>query len=167
VLLFNQSILQQLDLGDKVYRNAMALYMLTGLAGNFLAGWLARKWSLLRLMSIAMVLVSLYLLLLPALTTAAMAIVHAALLGLSGGVVVVIFFTAWGNVFGRLHLGKIQGAAQFLTVLSSAAGPWILAEVFERTGTYNPAFYALAPAILAVAIAGWLVRLPGGVKRDV
>jgi MFS family permease len=160
VLLFNQSILQQLGLGEGVYRNAMALYMLTGLLGNFLAGWLARRWSLLRLMSVAMVLVALYLLLLPAATTAAMAIVHAALLGLSGGVVVVIFFTAWGNVFGRGHLGKIQGAAQLLTVLSSAAGPWLLAAVFERTGSYNPAFYGLAPAILMVAIAGWAVRLP-------
>jgi sugar phosphate permease len=160
VLLFNQSILQQLGLGDEVYRNAMATYMLTGMAGNFFAGWLARKWSLLRFMSIAMVLVGLYLLILPALTSAVMAIVHAALLGLSGGVVVVIFFTAWGKVFGRLHLGKIQGAAQFLTVLSSAAGPWILAEVFERTGSYNPAFYGLAPAILIVAIAGWMVRFP-------
>ncbi len=164
VLLFNQSILQQLGLGAEVYRNAMAMYMLTGLAGNFLAGWLARKWSLLRLMSLAMLLVTLYLLLLPALANAAGAIVHAALLGLSGGVVVVIFFTAWGNVFGRLHLGKIQGAAQFFTVLASAAGPWLLATVFERTGSYNPAFYGLAPAILIIAIAGWIVRLPEAAK---
>ena len=60
VLLFNQSILQELGLGEEVYRNAMAMYMLTGLAGNFLAGGLARKWSLLRLMSIAMVLVDVH-----------------------------------------------------------------------------------------------------------
>ncbi len=160
VLLFNQSILQQLGLGEEVYRNAMALYMLTGLAGNFLAGWLARKWSLLRLKTNAMVLVAMNLLFLPAVTNPAAAIVHAALLGLSGGVVVVIFFTAWGNVYGRGHLGKIQGAAQLLTVLSSAVGPWLLAAVFERTGSYSPAFYGLAPAILLVAIAGWLVRLP-------
>jgi len=160
VLLFNQSILAELGLDETVYRNAMAIYMGTGLLGNFLAGWLARRGSLLRLMSAAMVLVALYLLLFPRIDGATAAIWHAGLLGLSGGVVTVLFFTAWAKTFGRQHLGKIQGAAQIFTVVASATGPWLLAYVFESTGSYHPAFYVLTPAVLAVAVAGWLTKLP-------
>ncbi|MCH8192965.1 MAG: MFS transporter, partial [Planctomycetes bacterium] len=160
VLLFNQSILAELGLDESVYRNAMAIYMGAGLLGNFLAGWLARRWSLLRLMSIAMVLVACYLLLFARIDGATAAIWHAGLLGLSGGVVTVLFFTAWSKTFGREHLGKIQGAAQIFTVVASATGPWLLAYVFASTGSYNPAFYLLTPAILAVAVAGWLTKLP-------
>ncbi len=167
VLLFNQSILEQLGFEQQVFRGAMAAYMVTGLGGNLLAGWLARKWPLTRLMSLAMALVALYLLSFPYLQTASQALAHAALLGFSGGVVVVIFFTSWGKVFGRPHLGKIQGAAQVFTVIASASGPWLLSYVFETTGSYDPAFYGLAPAILLVAIVGWFVRVPepGGVAR--
>jgi sugar phosphate permease len=160
VLLFNQSILQQLGFDATVFRNAMAMFMITGLAGNMLAGWLAHKWSLGKLMSIAMLLMVIYLLLFPYLQTNAQALSHAGLLGFAGGVVAVLFFTAWGKVFGRPHLGKIQGAAQVFTVLASAIGPWFLAYVFDKSGSYEPAFYALAPAIAIVAIAGWFVRIP-------
>ena len=75
-------------------------------------------------------------------------------------VVSVIFFTAWGNLFGRLHLGKIQGAAQVFAVLASATGPWFIAYVFDSMGTYHPAFYALAPIVLLVAIVAWFVPIP-------
>ncbi len=161
VLLFNQSILQQLGFDDTVFRNAMAVYMVMGLGGNLLAGWLARKWSLGKLMSVAMLLVAGYLLTFPLLHTTTQALVHASALGLSGGVVVVIFFTAWGKVFGRPNLGKIQGTAQVFTVFASASGPLLLASVFEATGSYNPAFYWLAAPILVVAVVGWVVRIPG------
>jgi len=36
-------------------------------------------------------------------------------LGLGGGLVTVLFFAVWPRVFGRRHLGQIQGAAQAIT----------------------------------------------------
>ncbi|MCH7676296.1 MFS transporter [candidate division KSB1 bacterium] len=160
VLLFNQSILNELGFDETVFRNAMAIFMFMGLAGNLLAGWLGKHHFLGRLMTIAMLLVSVYLLTFPYLTSQSQVLVHAATLGLSGGVVSVVFFTAFGKVFGRPHLGKIQGAAQVLTVFASASGPWILASVFENTGSYSPAFSAIALPIAVVAIAAWFVRIP-------
>ncbi len=160
VLLFNQSILNELGFDERVFRNAMAIFMFMGLAGNLLAGWLGKHHFLGRLMTIAMLLVSAYLLTFPYLTSQSQVLVHAATLGLSGGVVSVVFFTAFGKVFGRPHLGKIQGAAQVLTVFASASGPWILASVFENTGSYSPAFSAIALPIAVVAIAAWFVRIP-------
>ena len=160
VLLFNQSILNELGFDETVFRNAMAIFMFMGLAGNLLAGWLGKHHFLGRLMTIAMLLVSVYLLTFPYLRSQAQVLAHAATLGLSGGVVSVVFFTAFGKVFGRPHLGKIQGAAQVLTVFASASGPWILASVFENTGSYSPAFTAIALPIAGVAIAAWFVRIP-------
>jgi len=56
--------------------------------------------------------------------------------------------------------GENSGAAQVLRVFASASGPWILASVFENSGSYSPAFTAIALAIAVVAIAAWFVRIP-------
>ena len=160
VMLFNQSILGELGFDETAFQNAMAAFMATGLLGNFLAGWAARYWSLGRLMTVAMLAVGVYLLAFPHLETAWQVLGHAGLLGFSGGVVSVIFFTAWADIFGRLHLGKIQGAAQVFAVLASAIGPWFIADTFSSAGTYAPAFYALAPPVLLIALAAWFVNIP-------
>ena len=160
VMLFNQSILGELGFDETVFQYAMAAFMATGLLGNFTAGWAARRWSLGRLMTVAMLAVGLYLLLFPELKTSGQALTHAGLLGFSGGVVSVIFFTAWADIFGRLHLGKIQGAAQVFAVLASATGPWFIESVFSSAGSYAPAFYALAPAVLIVAVFAYFVNIP-------
>ncbi len=160
VMLFNQSILGELGFDETVFQYAMAVFMATGLLGNFTAGWAARRWSLGRLMTVAMLAVGVYLLAFPQLKTPGQALTHAGLLGFSGGVVSVIFFTAWADIFGRLHLGKIQGAAQVFAVLASATGPWFIESIFSSVGSYAPAFYALAPAVLLVAIFAWFVNIP-------
>ena len=160
VLLFNQSILGELGFDETVFQYAMAVFMGTGLLGNFTAGWAAQRWSLGRLMTIAMLAVGVYLLAFPELKTSGQALTHAGLLGFSGGVVSVIFFTAWADIFGRLHLGKIQGAAQVFAVLASATGPLFIESVFSSAGTYAPAFYALAPAVLLIAVFAWFVYIP-------
>jgi MFS family permease len=84
----------------------------------------------------------------------------ASAMGLGGGLVMVLFFSVWGRVFGRLHLGRIQGAAQALTVVASAIGPLLLAWCLDWTGSYTAMFEILAAVIAAVAVAALLVSLP-------
>jgi hypothetical protein len=86
--------------------------------------------------------------------------VYAAVMGLAGGFVIVIFFAFWSYAYGRAHLGKIQGAAQALTVIASAIGPLLLAECVSRTGSYRAMFYGLAFVVLVLALSAWLVRVP-------
>ena len=54
-------------------------------------------------------------------------------------------------------------------VLASATGPWFIESIFSSAGTYAPAFYALAPAVLLVAIFAYFVYIPrpedAGIKR--
>jgi MFS family permease len=81
-------------------------------------------------------------------------------MGLAGGFIIVIFFAFWSRVYGRAHLGKIQGSAQALTVIASAVGPLLLAECVARTGSYAAMFYVLSVVVLLLAISAWVVKLP-------
>jgi hypothetical protein len=83
--------------------------------------------------------------------------------------ITVIFFAVWGQTFGTAHLGKIQGAAQMLTVLASAAGPLVLACCKDSSGSYVPVFQASAVAAGLLAVWAWWVPLPAvaAVKESV
>ena len=106
-----------------------------------------------RLLGVAMFLYAVAIGGLPLLTSHAQLWFLAFLVGLSGGMVTVIFFAVWGRAFGRLHLGRIQGAAQMMTVLASAIGPLIFAQSQRLTGSYLAALWILAPCTLLVSVA--------------
>ena len=63
-------------------------------------------------------------------------------------------------VFGRSHLGTIQGCAQMLTVFASALGPLLLAESLRHSGSYNLIFQVLAVTVVVLGIACWFVAVP-------
>lgn len=158
--LFNESILAERGFDASVYHRTLVITALTALVGNFGGGWLAAKWSMNRLMSLAMLLLMGSLVALPQVQTTAHVVVYAVVMGLAGGVVIVIFFTFWSRAFGRAHLGKIQGAAQSLTVLASAVGPLLLAACIAWTGSYATIFYLLALIVGVLAISAWFVPVP-------
>ena len=113
-----------------------------------------------RLLGLAMFIYAAALGALPLLTTLSQLWVFAALIGLSGGMITVMFFAVWRRAFGAAHLGRIQGAAQMLTVLASAIGPLIFAKSAELTGSYFPAVWTLAPCVLLLGLAAFRVSLP-------
>jgi hypothetical protein len=100
------------------------------------------------------------LLALPLVRTYTHVVLYAVAMGISGGVVTVVFFSVWGQTFGRSHLGRIQGCAQMLTVFASAVGPLLLAETIRHTGSYDLIFDGLAVAVALLGIASWYVALP-------
>jgi hypothetical protein len=97
-------------------------------------------------------------------TTQAQVMAYAVVMGVAGGFVMVIFFSFWGRAYGRAHLGRIQGAAQILTVLASAVGPLLLAQCVAWTGSYAAAFYAVAAVVAALAVAAMVVPVPAGAE---
>jgi len=62
--------------------------------------------------------------------------------------------------FGRRHLGKIQGAAQAITVLSSALGPIVFALCFERFKSYAPLLWIVAGMVALTALLMFTVKIP-------
>jgi MFS family permease len=160
IALFNQSILKQRGFDATVYHSVLVISTLFGLVANFGGGWLASRWSIQKLMGIGMAVLAVALVALPLVRNYAHVVLYAVAMGLSGGVVTVVFFSVWGQVFGRTHLGRIQGCAQMLTVLASAIGPLLLAETLLHTGSYDLIFDGLAIAVVLLGIASWRVTLP-------
>jgi MFS family permease len=158
--LFNESILAERGFSADVYYQTLAVTALTALAGNFLGGWLSSRIALGRLMAASEFILAAGVLALPFVSTLTHVMAWATAMGLGGGLVMVLFFSVWGRVFGRLHLGRIQGVAQGITVLASAVGPLLLAWCLEWTGTYAGMFQVLSACIAAVALSALIVSLP-------
>ena len=159
IALFNESILAERRFDASTYHRSLIVVALTSLVGNFLGGWIASKWKMNRLLALAMLLLAASLAALPHVSTQTHVAIYAAVMGLSGGFVIVIFFSFWSANYGRKHLGKIQGAAQALTVIASALGPLVLAETVTRTGSYAAIFYLLTVVVLVLASFAWVVRV--------
>jgi MFS family permease len=158
--LFNESILAERGFDADVYYQTLAVTAMTALAGNFLGGWLSARVPLGRLMALSLFILAAGVFALPYVRALLHVMLWATAMGLGGGLVMVLFFSVWGRVFGRLHLGRIQGVAQALTVVASAVGPLLLAWCLEWTGSYTAMFQILSAVIAASAIAALLVSLP-------
>ena len=160
IALFNESILAERGFAPATYYRSLVVTAMVALVGNFAGGAFAEKGSLRRLMAVAMLLLTGALLALPLVSRESHVLAYAAVMGLAGGFVMVIFFSFWGRVYGRAHLGRIQGAAQILTVLASAIGPLLLARCVDATGSYAAAFYVLAVVVALFGLAAAVVPLP-------
>ncbi len=158
--LFNESILKERGFGPEVYYQTLVVTAMTALAGNFGGGWLARHVRLSRLLAAALGILAAGLAILPHVSTIAHVMVWATAMGLGGGLVMVLFFSVWARVYGRRHLGQIQGLAQAMTVLASALGPLLLAWWIDRTGSYAAMFRILALVVGLTAIGALLTRMP-------
>lgn len=160
IALFNQAILAERGFSPETYYTVLSISSLAGMASNLLGGWSAMRVSLNRILGLAMAVLAGSLVALPLVEDLWHVYVYAVAMGTAGGVVTVCFFTVWASAFGRLHLGKIQGLAQMMTVLASAIGPRLFAECFERTQSYTGAFYVLSPVALLLAMASWSITMP-------
>jgi MFS family permease len=158
--LFNQAVLAERGFDPKTYYTFLSGTTAIGLAGQLLCGWLSTRWSMPRLLALAMILYALGLTTLTLIRSISQLWLCAVLVGLSGGFITVLFFAIWSHAFGPRHLGRIQGAAQMLTVLASAVGPLLFAECFARFHSYTPALWTLAPIVLLLGGVALRVRLP-------
>ena len=166
LMLFNEAVLTERGLGSGTVLGVLAVITFAAMASNFLGGWLAQRWPEGRLMGAAMFLLAAALCALPLSRGQAMAYAYALAMGVAAGIVTVVFFVCWGQIFGRAHLGAVQGAAQLLTVLASAAGPWLLAKSVQLTGSSAPLMFTLAPLVAALGILCVAARVPGVLPQD-
>lgn len=160
IALFNQSILELRGFPAETYHRTLVVSTMVGLVCNFLAGWAGQKWPMQRLIGVGMLMLGLSLVGLPLVRTGLHVDLYAATMGAAGGIVTVVFFSVWGQVFGRTHLGRIQGCAQATTVVASAVGPLLLAETLARTGSYDLLFWGLAVVVAGLGVGSWLVPMP-------
>jgi MFS family permease len=138
----------------------LGVLMVSGLPANIVAGWLARRQPMGKLLAAGVATLALSLVVFPAVRSIGMAAGYAVLLGVSGGIITVIYFAVYGHTYGRTHLGAIQAVVQVLSVLASATGPVVLAACREYAGGTAPFFYAFAAAAAVLAVLAWVVPAP-------
>ena len=159
-MLFNQSVLHEHGFDGKIVIWVLAISTLTGLLANLGGGWLAQKISIGRLLAGAMFLLAVALFALPFVAQQG-----------DGLSICRHDRPCWRDHYRRIFrlLGKsvwaassgaIQGAAQGLTVLASAAGPWLLAECVSVKHSSTPFLFALAPVVSLLGIFCALAPLP-------
>lgn len=160
VMLFNVKILAERGLGFEAYYETAKIAAPFSLLGQALCGWLARKWTYQRLTTIGMMLYAASLLGLTIVASKEQLIVVSILTSFSGGMITVMFFAVFPRLFGRRELGRIQGAAQMLTVFASALGPVIFGAAKQYRETFQPAIFGCAAAVVLVAITALFVPTP-------
>lgn len=161
ITLFNQALLAERGFDAETFYLVMALLTASGLAANLVGGWLAQRWPLGRLLLVGMAMLSVGLAGFPLVQTYTHVILYGLVLGVAGGLITVVHFAFYAQAFGRRHLGQIQGAAQVLSVFTSALGPLLLALCKDRLGSYDPLFDSAALAALVLGLAAWLCPWPG------
>lgn len=158
--LFNEAILAERGYDRATYHYFLVLTTIVALAGQLVCGWISLRTSLRSLLGVAMFLYAGALVAIPLARTSFHLHLIAILMGVAGGMITVLFFAVWTQAFGRAHLGRIQGAAQMLTVLASATGPLLFARCAAWAGSYTPALWTLAPLAIALGAVSFRVRLP-------
>jgi MFS family permease len=126
ITFFNELILEDHGLGNDTFRLVMPVLAVSGLPTNLVAGWLAGRWSMGKLLAVGMVVLAVSLAAFPWVVTTSQAVGFGLGLGVAGGIVTVVFFAVYGHAFGRRELGAIQAAVQIVSVFASAVGPWLL-----------------------------------------
>jgi hypothetical protein len=158
--LFYEAMLKSFDFGRPEYEEMLGVLFLFGTGFNLLCGWLAQRWSLTRLLGVGSFVMAGSLAALPLARTMTQLYWYAAAVACAGGVVTVVFFIVWRQMYGASHVGQIQGAAQLLTVVASAVSLWIFPAARQWFGSYVPLLQVLAAAAVVLGLWVWLVPLP-------
>jgi MFS family permease len=165
--LFNEAVLAERGFEQRTFHVFLAVTTLLSLIGQFLCGWLTRRHSYQTLTFFALLLYAIGLALLGAISHVWQLWCLAVLIGIAGGMIIVVFFSVWSDLFGQRQLGRIQGAAQMLTVLSSGLGPLLFAKSVEITGSYRPLLFALGGAVLILSFLVRRLEHPNQPKSEV
>jgi MFS family permease len=160
LMLFGEAVLVELGLGHGDFLDVLSATFLFGVVFNLLCGWLAQRWPAGRVMAFGLFALAAALLALPYLRSPRLVLLYAALAAFTGGAVMVVFFAVWRQLFGPTHLGRIQGAAQTLTVLGTAAGPLVFATYQDRYGSFAGLYPSLALVAVVLGAWAWLAPLP-------
>ncbi|HAR30849.1 MAG TPA: hypothetical protein DCR65_04950 [Gammaproteobacteria bacterium] len=83
------------------------------------------------------------------------------LLGLGWGGMIPLQEVIWGTYFGRRHLGAVRSAGLPITLLFSAAAPFLVSLHQDLTGSYTAALLVVAACNLVAALFIALIPAPG------
>jgi MFS family permease len=165
ISLFNESVLVQQGFAKETFYDLLTFTGLIGLAAKLPVGWAGKRVAPHHLLAVGLLLQAICMAALPWIHHLVGIYCYGFGMGVSGAITTVLFFSYWGQAYGQRHLGSIQATAQSLTVLASAVGPLVFAQIHSARGSYAVAFHALAGLSLVMAIWAILIPLPARVRE--
>ncbi len=112
------------------------------------AGLLAEHVQVTRLLQAAYVTLALATLLLVIVDSTPLGVLYGAAAGLAFGTISTSFQLVLPAFFGRRYLGSIRGFMQTLNMVAVAAGPFLMAAVFDATGRYSEILFVFAGLLM-------------------
>lgn len=164
ITLFNEAILNELGFSQSSSVEMMAYLTGMGLISNLVAGKLVTRERIGHLLGSGMFAMGLALFIFPQIESMWQIRIYGAAMGFVGGIVTVVHFAAWGQLFGRQSIGSIQGVAQVTTVIASAIGPVCVATYADLKSTHLPTFYGMAAIAITMAVASFVLPVPDRLK---
>jgi cyanate permease len=139
------------DIGFSAKTGALALtvYGAFVLPARFLWGFLAERYSVRYLLMIQHILTALGVIILLSIGNIGMLLLFAVFMGLAYGGYIPLQRLIYPIYYGRAHLGAIRGSMRPAITVASAAGPLLIAGLYDIRGSYTLAF--------TVVMSTWLL----------
>ena len=150
------------DIGFSANTGAFALtvFGIAVLPARFGWGYLADVFSVRHLLMIQHLLTALMVLLLLNIGNYTLLMVFAVLMGLAYGGYVPLQRLIYPIYYGRAHLGAIRGIMRPALTTASAAGPLVIAGVYDLRGSYDMAFVFVMAMWIIAGLLFLLARPP-------
>ena len=150
------------DIGFSANTGAFALtvFGIAVLPARFGWGYLADVFSVRHLLMIQHLLTALMVLLLLTIGSYTLLMVFAVLMGLAYGGYVPLQRLIYPIYYGRAHLGAIRGIMRPALTTASAAGPLVIAGVYDLRGSYDMAFVFVMAMWIIAGLMFLLARPP-------
>jgi MFS family permease len=146
------------DIGFTATTGALALtvYGFFVFLARFLWGFLAERYNVRYLLMIQHILTALGVIILLSIGNVGMMLLFAVFMGLAYGGYIPLQRLIYPIYYGRAHLGAIRGSMRPAITVASAAGPLVIAGLYDARGSYTLAFTVVLSTWL---LAGFLFML--------
>ena len=139
-------------LSDGAAVSVLAVYATVSGFSAVGAGLLSERVAVTRLLQTSYVVLAASTLFLTLVDTTALGMVYGVVAGVAFGTISTAFQLVLPTFFGRAHLGAIRGFSQTLNMGAVAGGPFLMAFVFDTTGSYVPILFAFAGLLAAAFV---------------
>ncbi len=156
----NNMILHMQNLGVSAEIGALVALplFLAGLIGKLLSGWLTDIFGRKPVWLVSLGCMLTAAALLSTMQTGLVA-VAAVIMGLGWGANYTLLQAVAGDVFGARSLGRVMGAVTVLDAGGGALGPWVTAQIADRTGDYQAGFLFVTVLIAIAFVCASLLRV--------
>jgi MFS family permease len=150
---------RSIGLSKAVAGSTVALFTLTSIVGRLGFGFLADRYSKLRMMALSMGLVVVGLAVLALADNLWQAMFAIVLIAPGFGGTIPVRPAILADYFGTKSFGTLNGIMSLAQTTGGAVGPWIVGVIVDRTGTYDLGWW-ISAGVTALAIPAVLAAGP-------